>query len=72
MVSNGSTLSVRTAGESRLSSVARLATIPEEDIWLAKQKSARTRRAYRLDVQHFMRTLGIATAAELRQADHRR
>jgi len=37
----------------------------------ANQKSARTRRAYRLDVQHFMKTLGITTAAELRQADHK-
>lgn len=27
---------------------------PEEDIWLAKQKSKRTRRAYKLDVRHFM------------------
>jgi hypothetical protein len=30
-----------------------------------------TRRAYRLDVQHFMRTLGITTPAGLRQADHK-
>ena len=44
----------------------RLADIPEEEIWLQKQKSARTRRAYRLDVQHFMRTLGVTTPAELR------
>jgi len=36
-----------------------LAAIPEEDIWLASQKSARTRRAYRQDVAYFMRTLGI-------------
>ena len=36
-----------------------LAAIPEEEIWLAKQKSAQTRRAYRLDVRHFMRALGI-------------
>jgi integrase/recombinase XerD len=55
----------------RVSTVARLAEIPEEDIWLAKQKSVRTRRAYRLDVTHFMRTLGIARIDELRQADHR-
>jgi integrase/recombinase XerD len=55
----------------RLTTLDQLATIPEEDIWLASQKSARTRRAYRLDVQHFMRTLDITTAAELRQADHR-
>jgi integrase/recombinase XerD len=48
-----------------------LAEIPEEEIWLAKQKSARTRRAYRLDVQHFMRTLSITTSDELRQVDHR-
>lgn len=49
----------------------RLADIPEEEIWLAKQKSARTRRAYRLDVRHFMATLGITSSDELRQADHR-
>jgi integrase/recombinase XerD len=55
----------------RLTTLDQLDLIPEEDIWLASQKSARTRRAYRLDVQHFMRTLDIATAAELRQADHR-
>jgi hypothetical protein len=48
-----------------------LAKIPEDEIWLAMQKSARTRRAYRLDVQHFMRTLAIATSDELRQVDHR-
>ena len=39
--------------------LAALAEIPQEEIRLAKQKSARTRRAYRPDVQHFMRTLGI-------------
>ena len=49
----------------------RLASIPEEEIWLAKQKSARTRRAYRLDVAHFMRTLGITDREQLRQVDHR-
>jgi site-specific recombinase XerD len=51
--------------------MARLADIPEEEIWLAKQKSARTRRAYRLDVRHFMATLGITSSDELRQVDHR-
>jgi site-specific recombinase XerD len=51
--------------------MARLADIPEEEIWLAKQKSARTRRAYRLDVQHFMATLGITSSDEMRQIDHR-
>ena len=49
----------------------RLADIPEEEIRLAKQKSARTRRVYRLDVRHCMATLGIATTDALRQVDHR-
>ena len=46
------------SSEVRVSTVAQLAEIPEEEIWLAKQKSPRTRRAYRLDVRHFMRALG--------------
>jgi site-specific recombinase XerD len=45
--------------------MAQLADIPEEEIWLAKQKSARTRRAYRLDVQHFMATLNINPPATI-------
>jgi hypothetical protein len=53
------------------SSPAKLADIPEEDICLAKQKSKCTRCAYRLDVQHLMRTLHITTYEELRRADHR-
>jgi integrase/recombinase XerD len=53
------------------SPLARLADIPEEEIWLAKQKSKRTRRAYKLDVQHFMRTLHITSYEELRKVDHR-
>jgi site-specific recombinase XerD len=48
-----------------------LADIPEEEVWLAQQKSARTRRAYRLDVRHFMRSLALTTTDELRQVDHR-
>ena len=51
----------------QLASLADLAAIPEEEVWLASQKSARTRRAYRLDVAHFMRTLGITTPDQLRQ-----
>lgn len=52
-------------------SVDQLAGIPEEEIWLASRKSARTRRAYQNDVQHFMRTLNIRSADELRRVDHR-
>ena len=48
-----------------LSPIAALANIPEEEIWLAKQKSPRTRRAYKLDVRHFMRTLSIRSYEEL-------
>ena len=60
-----------TARPGQLASLADLAAISEQEVWLASQKSARTRRAYRLDVAHFMRTLGIATPDQLRQVDHR-
>lgn len=55
----------------QLAHLERLAEIPEEEVWLASQKSARTRRAYRLDVAHFMRVLGITSPEQLRQVDHR-
>ena len=55
----------------QLAHLERLAEIPEEEVWLASQKSARTRRAYRLDVAHFMRALGITSPEQLRQVDHR-
>jgi integrase/recombinase XerD len=48
-----------------------LASLPEEEIWLASQKSTRTRRAYRLDVAHFVRVIGIRSVEQLRQVDHR-
>jgi integrase/recombinase XerD len=60
-----------TSRPGQLASLDALAAIPEEDIWLSSQKSARTRRAYRQDVAHFMRTLGIATPEQPRQVDHR-
>src|ERR1700686_100796 len=55
----------------QLTRLDELAAIPEEEIWLAKQKSRQTRRAYRLDVRHFMRALGITTTDALRRIDHR-
>ncbi len=55
----------------QLATLIELAAIPEEEVWLASQKSARTRRAYKLDVAHFMRTLGITTPDQLRHIDHR-
>lgn len=48
-----------------------LAAIPEEEVWLASQKSVRTRRAYKQDVAHFTRTIGVTTPEQLRQIDHR-
>ena len=60
----------RSAGLQRMS-VEHLKTIPEEEVWLASRKSARTRRAYQTDVAHFMRTFGISTPEELRKVDHR-
>jgi integrase/recombinase XerD len=60
----------RPAGLQRVS-VDALAAIPDEEVWLASRKSARTRRAYRTDVAHFMRTFDIRTPEELRKIDHR-
>jgi len=65
------TLPVPRAPDRLPSTIATLAAIPEEEIRLHSQKSARTRRAYRRDVAHFLRTLAIATPAELRQVDHK-
>jgi integrase/recombinase XerD len=60
------------AGRSgQLAPLAALAAIAEEEIWLASQKSARTRRAYGLDVAHLMRALRIDSPEALRQVDHR-
>ena len=42
-----STLPIPTAADRLPSPIEQLASIPEEEIWLQKQKSARTRRAYR-------------------------
>ncbi len=64
-------LPVLSARPGQLASLDALAAIPEEDVWLASQKSACTRRAYKLDVAHFMKTLGITTPDMLRQVDHR-
>lgn len=46
------------------------AAIPEEQVWLESRKSQQARRAYRCDVDQFMRTLGILYADELRRVDH--
>jgi integrase/recombinase XerD len=60
----------RSAGLQQMT-VDLLKTIPEEEVWLASRKSTQTRRAYRVDVAHFMRTFNISSAEELRKIDHR-
>jgi integrase/recombinase XerD len=55
----------------QLATLDQLAAILEEEIWLEKQKSRQTRRAYRLDVRHFMQALDITCVDQLRQIDHR-
>jgi integrase/recombinase XerD len=42
---------------------------PEEDIWLANQLSHHTRRAYRADIEHFMRSLTITSREKLLATD---
>ena len=64
-------LPILPTGPGQLASLIDLAAIPEEEVWLASQKSARTRRAYKQDVAHFMKTLGITSPDQLRQVDHR-
>lgn len=64
-------LAVPVAAEPAVSAVEALAAVPEEDVWLASQKSPQSRRAYRRDVEHFVRTLGIRSADELRRVDHK-
>lgn len=71
MSKNNTLIKKQTASLPSGSTVAALASIPEEEIWLAKQKSPRTRRAYRLDVRHFMKTMKIHSIDELHAVDHR-
>jgi len=64
-------LPVPAALRHQFATLDQLAAIPEEEIWLAKQKSKQTRRAYKLDVRHFMRFMQITDTDALRQVDHR-
>jgi integrase/recombinase XerD len=57
------------AGAGERLSLQILQSVPEEDVWLAGQLSPHTRRAYKRDVAHFIRTMGVRSAAELRQVN---
>lgn len=46
-----------------------LAAIPEERIWLEAQQSPETRRAYRQDVAHFLKTMGVTQTGDFRKVD---
>jgi integrase/recombinase XerD len=48
-------------------SVHLLQAVPEEDVWVAGQQSAHTRRAYKRDVAHFVAAMNVRSADELRQ-----
>jgi hypothetical protein len=50
----------------RIGEPATHAAVTAEAVWLAKQKSPRTRRAYTADVQHLMRFCRIAAPEQLR------
>ena len=52
-----------------LPSLEVLAAIPEERVWLESQQSPETRRAYRQDVAHFLRTMGVEKTADFRKVD---
>jgi site-specific recombinase XerC len=48
-----------------------LATIPEEEVWLASRRSPDTRRVDTQDIHHFLRALGITSRDELRRVDRK-
>lgn len=71
MESPGPTAIISTDVEIASATIERIAAIPEENIWLAGLKSRHTRRAYRYDVRHFMRTVGIASQSNLKSVTHK-
>lgn len=62
-------LSAAEGGAGKRLSLQFLQTVPEEEVWLAGQLSPHTRRAYKRDVAHFVHTMGIRSAGELRQVN---
>jgi integrase/recombinase XerD len=62
-------LATADAGAGERLSLQILQSVPEEEVWLAGQLSPHTRRAYKRDVAHFVRRMGIRSAAELRQVN---
>ena len=54
-----------------LAELEHLAAVPEGEVWLASQKSARNRCAYFQEIAHYTRVLGFTTPAHFRLVDHR-
>jgi hypothetical protein len=46
-----------------------LASIPEEELWLASPKSYRTRTEYGEGVAHFVKTVGASSHEDIRKVD---
>lgn len=63
---NNVPLAPKASSGGNLPSLEVLSFLPEEEIWLANQRSPHTRRAYRLDLRHFLTTLGIQDRDTLR------
>ncbi len=62
----GKALMVINNSASSISALDLLHSITEEEIWLAGQLSPHTRRAYKQDVAHFVRTLQIRSSEDLK------
>jgi integrase/recombinase XerD len=60
-----------TEGQPIRSTLDALASLPEEEVWLASRKSRETRQAYAGDVRRFMRLFGITSREALRQVDRK-
>jgi integrase/recombinase XerD len=60
-----------TEGQPIPSTLDALASLPEEEVWLASRKSRETRQAYAGDVRRFMRLFGITSREALRQVDRK-
>jgi len=59
----------RATPPTRADLLAALAAVPEERVWLEKQKSERTRAAYRRDVADFITTVGIKGPEDFRRVE---
>jgi len=53
----------------KIPSLDLLRAIPEEELWLAGQRSEQTRRAYRQDVAHFLNAIHISSRDDFRRID---